>query len=99
MCSFLNTFIQNLFVFLCSFPFNTGKHFNRCKRLHPILAQVFRVMHFRAYLKEYADIPPDLRAQFQELHDNPSPDLIQNLVWFWLGWASMVKEQPSGWCT
>ena len=27
--------------------FIIGEHFNRCKRLHPMLAQAFRVLHFR----------------------------------------------------
>ena len=57
--------------------FISGKHFNRCKRLHPMLAQAFRVLHFRAFLKESGDIQHDLHSQFQELHDNPYPELMQ----------------------
>ena len=57
--------------------FISGKHFNRCKRLHPMLAQAFRVLHFRAFLKESGDIQHDLHSQFQELHDNPYPKLMQ----------------------
>ena len=33
----------------------------------------------RAFLKESGDNPPDLRSQFQELHDTLSHDLMQNL--------------------
>lgn len=31
--------------------FITGKHFNRCKRLHPILSLAFSTLHFRQFLK------------------------------------------------
>ena len=31
----------------------SGKHFNRCKRLHPILALAFEILHFLAFLKTY----------------------------------------------
>ena len=30
--------------------FLSGKHFNRCKRLHPLLALSFEVLHFQAFL-------------------------------------------------
>lgn len=33
--------------------FLTGKHFNRCKRLHPILALAFETLHFRKFLEDY----------------------------------------------
>ena len=33
--------------------FLSGKHFNRCKRLHPILALAFEILHFLAFLKTY----------------------------------------------
>lgn len=29
----------------------TGKHFNRCKRIHPILALAFEILHFQAFLE------------------------------------------------
>ena len=31
--------------------FLSGKNFNRCKRIHPILALAFEVLHFHAFLK------------------------------------------------
>ncbi|KAK7081211.1 hypothetical protein SK128_006131 [Halocaridina rubra] len=33
--------------------FLTGKYFNRCKRLHPLLALAFERLHFRAFLETY----------------------------------------------
>ena len=33
--------------------FLTGKHFNRCKRLHPILALAFEILHFKSFLATY----------------------------------------------
>lgn len=33
--------------------FLTGKHFNRCKRLHPILALALEILHFTSFLGEY----------------------------------------------
>ena len=42
--------------------FLSGKHFNRCKRLHPMLSQAFHVLHFRVFLKEFGDISPDLHS-------------------------------------
>lgn len=32
--------------------FLTGTHFNRCKRIHPIVAASIEILHFRHYLKE-----------------------------------------------
>ena len=31
--------------------FILGKHFNRCKRVHPILALAFEILHFKAFLQ------------------------------------------------
>ena len=31
----------------------SGKHFNRCKRLHPLLALAFEKLHFFAFLELY----------------------------------------------
>lgn len=30
--------------------FLTGTHYNRCKRIHPMFAAAFQILHFRAYL-------------------------------------------------
>ena len=28
-----------------------GKHFNRCRRLHPILALALEILHFQAFME------------------------------------------------
>lgn len=32
--------------------FLTGKHYNRCKRIHPIVAAAVEILHFKFYLNE-----------------------------------------------
>ena len=33
--------------------FLTGKHFNRCKRIHPLLALAFEILHFNGFQETY----------------------------------------------
>lgn len=39
--------------------FVTGKHYNRCKRLHPIMSLAVEIMHFRSFLKTKPDFEAD----------------------------------------
>lgn len=32
--------------------FITGKHFNRCKRIHPLISLAITILHFRRFLKD-----------------------------------------------
>lgn len=44
--------------------FLDGKHFNRCKRLHPLMALGLEIMNFRSFLnKENRVIEGDLRSE------------------------------------
>ena len=45
--------------------FLDGKHFNRCKRQHPILALVFETQHFNAFLATY-ESKDEIRDMLQE---------------------------------
>ena len=36
--------------------FLSGRHFNRCKRLHPILPLAFEMLHFQQFLNTYNDV-------------------------------------------
>ena len=49
--------------------FLTGKHFNRCKRLHPILALAFEILHFLALLECY-----EFRDQMTTILSNLQPN-------------------------
>ena len=37
------------------FTFVTGKHFNRCKKIHPLLAVCLEILHFERFLAQYRD--------------------------------------------
>ena len=37
--------------------FSAGKHFNHCKRLHPMLATALQMLHFQSFLQEYWSVP------------------------------------------
>jgi hypothetical protein len=44
--------------------FLLGKHYNRCKRLHPLLALAFQILHFQRFC-EQTEIP-DIMERFVE---------------------------------
>ncbi|CAG9771355.1 unnamed protein product [Ceutorhynchus assimilis] len=54
----------------------TGKHFNRCKRLHPLAALAIQIMHYESFVKlTNLEIPEETRQYLEDLknerHDNP----------------------------
>jgi len=59
--------------------FISGKHFNRYKRLHTILAAAFRVLSFRSFLKQSGSNPVQVSQPLDELKNEPSQDLLQKL--------------------
>ncbi|CAH1108435.1 unnamed protein product [Psylliodes chrysocephalus] len=61
--------------------FLEGKHFNRCKRLHPLMALGLEIMHFRSFLnKTNKVIGEDLRSELMHFGDGllSFSDLIGN---------------------
>lgn len=56
--------------------FISGRHYNRCKRLHPLLALAMSILHFQAFLKEYGHLADSFVTQLQNLQDHPSPDTL-----------------------
>ena len=54
--------------------FLSGKHYNRCKRLHPILSLAIRTLHFEGFLDSQGEVPDSFMSQLKHIHDNPSPD-------------------------
>ncbi|KAF0748896.1 Uncharacterized protein FWK35_00021465 [Aphis craccivora] len=48
--------------------FITGKHFNRCKRLYPVVALGLQILHFELFLeKECIDISEDILLELEAL--------------------------------
>ena len=51
----------------------------RCKRLHPLLATAFQVLHFQKFLNYYGDLPEELVTSMTLLQDEPSPQVMEDL--------------------
>ena len=64
--------------------FISGTHFNRCKRIHPILALALRVLHFREFLSVYGhqeDLKDVLqRFSNQSKWEEVETQLVQDLL-------------------
>ncbi|KAE9521357.1 hypothetical protein AGLY_018237 [Aphis glycines] len=62
--------------------FITGKHFNRCKRLYPVIALGLQILHFELFLeKECIDVPEDILLELEALltkSTNYNLDLTEN---------------------
>lgn len=58
--------------------FLSGKHFNRCKRLHPILGLALEILHFQAFIVSY-DEEDELKAMTDKL-GQCSPDDLEALM-------------------
>ena len=54
--------------------FLSGKHFNRCKRLHPILGLALEVLHFQAFIESY-DKKDELTVIIEKLGQTRQDDL------------------------
>ena len=52
---------------------------SRCKKLHPILATVFQVLHFHHFLEYDGDLPEPLAKIISLLQEEPSPPPMANL--------------------
>ena len=57
--------------------FLSGKHYNRCRRLHVLLATAIQKLHFRKFLAEQNDVPNLLANQLWSILDQPSTAAIQ----------------------
>ncbi|KAK2139276.1 hypothetical protein LSH36_1895g00000 [Paralvinella palmiformis] len=49
------------------------------KRLRPILASAFQILHFSKFLELNGPIPESLTERIAELVNNPSPELMENI--------------------
>ena len=54
--------------------FLSGKHFNRCKRLHPILGLALEILHFQVFIDSY-DEKDELKAMTDKLSITSRDDL------------------------
>lgn len=50
-----------------------GSHFNRCKKLHPVAALSFKILHFEAFWKWY-----DEKEHPEKLHMDELVEILQN---------------------
>ena len=50
--------------------------FHRCKRLHPLLATAFHVIHFKSFLNVNGPLPKSLQDKIALLADKPSTELM-----------------------
>ena len=55
----------------------SGKHFNRCKRIHPLLAFAFRILHTGKFFRDYGNMPHDLPVTLSGIHSHPNPAALE----------------------
>ncbi len=53
--------------------FFAGNHYNRCKRLHSLLANAMHILHFKSFLAENGPLPTAFLSKLKELQENPNP--------------------------
>lgn len=61
----------------------TGTHFNRCKKIHPVAALCFKILHFKEFLKEYDKenhINKLDSSEIIEILDNDSSKIIDRTL-------------------
>lgn len=65
--------------------FLLGSHFNRCKRIHPIAALSFKILHFKSFLRWYNQTTHENKIEYNELlelleRDEKSLDTSESTV-------------------
>lgn len=59
--------------------FIAGKHFNRCKRLHPLMALGLKILHFRSFLEqEKIKITEEILSDLMEFQIKKESTSIEN---------------------
>jgi hypothetical protein len=56
--------------------FISGRHYNRCKRIHVLLALAIQMLHFKCFFAEHCPLPESFVKQLKKLQDDPSPDAL-----------------------
>lgn len=57
-----------------------GKHFNRCKRIHPLFALALQVLHFRQFLQTHGVLSDECIALLNAFSKAPSPESLSKLL-------------------
>ena len=57
--------------------FISGRHYNRCKRIHVLLALAIQMLHFKCFFAEHCPLPESFVKQLKKLQDDPSPDALK----------------------
>lgn len=60
--------------------FLAGKHFNRCKRIHPLYATALQILHFQQFLESEGGIPDDCKALLNTFSQSPSSESVSSLM-------------------
>ena len=60
--------------------FLSGKHFNHCKRLHPLLATAIQILHFQKFTEEYGPVSQEFKELLTSFSEYPSQDSLTGLL-------------------
>ena len=60
--------------------FLSGKHYNRCKRLHPLLATAVQILHFQRFTEEHGPVSDELRQLLIAFSKAPSQEALTCLL-------------------
>ena len=60
--------------------FLAGKHFNRCKRIHPLFATSLQILHFKLFLESEGGISADCRILLNTFSQSTSSESIAMLL-------------------
>jgi hypothetical protein len=60
--------------------FLSGKHFNRCKRIHPLFATALRMLHFKQFIELNGPVPEVFIQLLKDFNTDPSSDSLSTLA-------------------
>lgn len=60
--------------------FLSGKHYNRCKRLHPILATALHILHFRQFIHLLGEVSDEFKEVLNVFADHLSQENLRILL-------------------
>ena len=60
--------------------FISGKHFNCCKRIHPLFALALQILHFQQFLEKMGDLSQECVLLLNDFAKAPSPTSFSTLL-------------------